>query len=310
MKLHDLLQTSSRFVRTHKVAFTIMGACLLVVLGFLVKTTDSEAEQALNTKLATAAPVSSSSNPVEAASYTVELPTSTATAVETLPDPVAAAITSYPVGKMFSDQIGNTSKRSVTLPVERQEKEDQWLGDKLVIGPKESALTVDMLRKDGGSMGVYEMPEAKPVDVADLYFTMTQTGKDMLAASDYGLVIKALYGEMLIPAEMLKPVEASGDMNVQLHTDHTATKPAGAQSTSMKITLESGAIGMYVTLPIENSKITDEQLKQLQVQQQSTTGEIKTIPAVLFPYSDTYPHGMRFMVTESGTYTVILPSKS
>ncbi len=314
MKLQDLLKATRRFVHTHTIGVTGAGIVLLCGISAVSIVVLSEPLQG---DTANASPVNTASASVTASSLVnqasgnetssdlINVPTGEAVPVEVLPDPAATAITSYPTGQMVSNQPGG--KRPVTLAVERQVKNDQWLGDKLVIGPKESALTVDMLRKDGGEIGVYLMPPAKPVEVADLYFTVTKAGGEMLANSDYGLVIKALYGDLFIPAETLK-ASTQQDMNVQLHTDQTIQKPVGAQSTSMKVNVENGAGTLYVTLPIENTSLTTEQLQQLKVQWQSEDGQQQYVNASLTNYNSTYPHGLHFQVKAPGTYTIILPN--
>lgn len=312
MKLQDLLKATRRFVHTHTVGVTGAGIVLLCGISAVSIAMLSEPEQG---DTANASPANAASASVTASSLVnqakgsetssdlIKVPTGEAVPVEALPDPAATAITSYPAGQMVSNQPGG--KRPVSLAVERKVNTDQWLGDKLVIGPKESALTVDMLRKDGGSMGVYNMPAADPVQIADLYFTLTRAGGEMMANSDYGLIVRALYGELVIPVETMK-ASTQQDIKVQLHTDHTLTKPAGAQSTSMQINIENNMGEMYVTLPIENTSLTPEQLKQLKVQWQNPDGEQHYVDASLIDYNASYPHGLRFLVQASGTYTIIL----
>ncbi|MFD1884719.1 hypothetical protein [Paenibacillus wenxiniae] len=313
MKLHDWLQATRRFVHTHTLSVTGAGLLLLCGSGAFViaMLTEPEHEVAAHSSTVQAASTSVSAssrvnqaNVIEATSDMGQLPTSEAVPVETLPDPAATAITIYPTGQMVSNEPGG--KRPVTLAVERQIKADQWLGDKLVIGPKESALTVDMLRKDGGDTGVYLMPAANPVEVADLYFTLTKAGGERLASSGYGLAVKALYGELVIPVETMKK-SAQRDMNVQMHTDHTLPQPAGAQSTSMQVNVGDSAGDMYITLPIENTSLTSSQLKQLKVEFQPADGQKQYVDSSLTNYNETYAHGLRFQVKASGTYTIVLP---
>ncbi|WP_322923441.1 hypothetical protein [Paenibacillus campi] len=313
MKLHDWLKSASRSVRTHTtvtvgVTALLLGSIVLLIMSIVVKPQQDVASNSSNASPVSIASAAMGDKSISTATApaSVQLPTGTAIPVETLPDPAQTAIVSYPVGKLVSNEPGG--KRPVTLAVERQVNADQWLGDKLVFGAKESALTVDMLRKDGGNMGVYYMPAAKPVDVADLYFTVTHAGSEMLAGSDYGLIVQALYGELMIPAEAVKAL-TDRDMNVQLHTDHTLSKPEGAQSTSMQVTVENGVGKMYVTLPIENSELTAKQLQQLRVQLQTAAGQQQAIDSTLVDYnaSSSYSHGLRFRVVASGTYTIVLP---
>ncbi len=312
MKLHDLLKATRRFVRTYTLGVTGAGVLLLCGSGALVMAILSEPEHEVAAHSSSSQPASTTAtasspvnqtNVMEATSDVGQLPTGDAVPVETLPDPDATAIVSYPAGQMVSNEPGG--KRPLTLAVKREVKADYKLDDRLVIGPKESALTVDMLRKDGGDTGIYHMPPADPVEVADLYFTVTTAGGEMLANSGYGLVVKALYAELAIPAETMKTT-ARQDMNVQLHTDHTLAKPEGAQSTSMQVNIENSAGEMYVTLPVENTSLTSDQLKQLKVEFQTTDGQTQYVNASLTDYNESYPHGLRFLVKASGTYTIVL----
>lgn len=236
----------------------------------------------------------------------VGIPTSTPISIDELPQTEVASNIQYVTGLLVSNQPGG--KLPVSLTVARETNDSAWMKDRLTIGPKEAALTADMLRKDGGSVGIFHMPEADKTEVADLYFSMTQRAAQILSTSKQGMDVQALYAQLHLPPSRVSSLKE--DLDVQFHTDHGAQRPAGAQSTPLGIETTDTSGQIWVTLPLENTALSSVQMNRLKVYAQYPDGTAGYVPAALTTYNQKYAHGMKFALPKSGQYTIILPAAS
>lgn len=244
-------------------------------------------------------------NVVSADDSSVFIPTTPPVAVQVFPDAPGNPAVSVLPAIVVSNQAGGS--RPVSLAVERHLTPDEWLGDRVIIGTKEAALTTDMLRKDGGDTGIFNMPANNdPIKTADLSLTLTNRGAQLMSSANFGLRIDGLYGKILLPVTTMQKVKQ--DANVSLHIDTTIHRPDGAQGLTLSVDLSgdlSDPVG--IILPVEDNNLTAKQLKQLKIQVNLADGTKHYIPATVTPYDAKYKYGVQFEVTESGGYTIVLP---
>ncbi|WP_017812249.1 hypothetical protein [Paenibacillus shenyangensis] len=233
----------------------------------------------------------------------IQIPTDPPTLISELPEAEEPANVNYVAGNMISNEPGG--KLPVRVAVEREVSDSSWLEDKLTIGPKEAALTADMLRKDGGSIGIFGMPPAEKKQVGDLYFTFRQRAAELFSVSHQGVFIYALYGQLMLPPDTVATL--IGDLKIHLHTDHGAAKPEGAQGTPMEFINDFPQDGIWLNLPVENLDIDKQDLPRLQIHASYPNGQNEYLSAELTAYDDKYPHGMKFEAKQNAIYTVVLP---
>ncbi|MEW4371870.1 hypothetical protein [Paenibacillus kandeliae] len=309
MNIWQKLKTAGKKLNTN--TGKIISATVLLV-GLVLAPTFISAFQRTDTVYSASYPVAHApaadhvNDAVSANDSSVFIPTTPPTSVDLFPnapsDPTVAVLPAVVV----SNQPGGT--RPVNLSVERRLSQDEWLGDRVVIGTKEAALTTDMLRKDGGDTGIFNMPaNDEPIKTADLSLTLTNRGAQLMSSANFGLRIDGLYGKLLLPATTLQKVKQ--DANVSFHIDTTIARPAGAQGLTLSVDM-SGELNdpIGIILPIEDNNLTARQLKQLKMLVQLADGTKHYIAGTVTPYDAKYKYGLQFEVAESGGYTIVLPA--
>ncbi|WP_046227508.1 hypothetical protein [Paenibacillus dauci] len=306
MKDHHEHQKRRRII--HAPAAKIAGAGILVVTCVMAPTAwpASGSDYIAHAASSPAVSVAQQSTSAGTNDVSVGIPTGPPISIDELPEAEIASNIEYVTGLLVSNQPGG--KLPVSLTVARETNESAWMKDRLTIGPKEAALTADMLRKDGGNMGVFHMPEADKTEVADLYFSMTQRAAQILSTSKQGMDVQALYAQLQLPPSRVSSLQE--DLNVQLHTDHGAERPAGAQSTPLGIETADTSGQVWVTLPLENAALSSAQMNRLKVYAKYPDGTAGYVQAALTSYNEKYKHGMKFALPKSGQYTIILPASS
>lgn len=308
MNIWQKLKTAGNKMNTN--AGRITGSTVLMVALVLAPTFIS-ALQRTDTVYSASYPIAHAPAPeqvdkvVSVADSSVFIPTTPPTPVELFPDAPGDPTVSLLPAVVVSNQPGGT--RPVNLAVERHLSQDEWLGDRVVIGPKEAALTTDMLRKDGGDTGIFNMPATTdPIKTADLSLTLTDRGAQLMSSANFSLRIDGLYGKILLPATTMQKVKQ--DANVSLHIDTTIARPDGAQGLTLSVDM-SGALNdpVGILLPIEDNNLTATQLEQLKILVQLADGTKHYITGTVTPYDDKYKNGLQFEATESAGYTIVLP---
>ncbi|WP_411344258.1 hypothetical protein ACE3MZ_22225 [Paenibacillus sp. WLX1005] len=243
-------------------------------------------------------------NVVSVDDSSVFIPTTPPVPVQVFPDAPGNPAVSVLPAIVVSNQAGGS--RPVSLTVERHLTPNEWLGDRVIIGTKEAALTTDMLRKDGGDTGIFNMPANNDsLKTADLSLTLTDRGAKLMSSANFGLRIDALYGKILLPVTTLQNVKQ--DTNVALHIDTTIARPVGAQGLTMSVHLSGDSNhSIGIILPVEDNTLNASQLKKLKILVQLADGTQHYVNSTVIPYGDKYKYGVQFEATESGGYTVVL----
>ncbi|ANF96997.1 hypothetical protein [Paenibacillus bovis] len=296
MRASRILKKAAQFAR--KPVVQVTGAVALIAICFLapadmISAPEGSAYFAEKTADSTS----------EDDSNIIQIPTDPPTIVSQLPEAEDPAGVSYVTGDMVSNEPGG--RLPISIAVERQVSDSAWLKDKLTIGPKEAALTADMLRKDGGTIGIFGMPPAEKKQVGDLYFVFRQRAAELFSVSHQGVFIYALYGQLMLPPDTVSTL--IGDLNIHLHTDHGAAKPDGAQGTPMEFINDFPQGGIWLNLPVENRDIDENDLTRLKIHATYPNGQKEYLSAELTHYDDEYPYGMKFEAKQNAIYTVVLP---
>ncbi|WDF51131.1 hypothetical protein PQ460_01360 [Paenibacillus sp. KACC 21273] len=239
----------------------------------------------------------------------VTIPTEAPSVTDIMPDNhmVNPSADQSVVGTIVSEALMHTDQKGhpVSMQVQRQLKDNEYVQDTAKIDIKEAALTVDMLRRDTGSTAYLSMPAPPEMPpAAELAVVLTSRAQKLFADSQLGISIQAWHGRMTIPRQALQ--SDNTDITIRLGSDHQTVPPQGALGTTLKVVIPdtSSPQDVWIALPLPDKKLTASQLNHLVVCAEYADGTQQYLKGKLTNYNPT-TKAIQFATHLSGNYTIV-----
>lgn len=239
----------------------------------------------------------------------VTIPTEAPSATDIMPDDhmIAPSADESIVGTIVSEALLHTNQKGhpVSMQVQRELKDDEYMQDTAKIDIKEAALTVDMLRRDTGSTAYLSMPAPSEMPpAAELAVVLTSRAQKLFADSQLGISIQAWHGRMTIPRQVLQSDPT--DMTIRLGSDRQTVLPQGALGTTLKVVISdtSESQDVWIALPLPEKKLTASQLNHLAVYAEYADGTHQYLKGKVTNYNPT-TQAIQFATHQSGNYTIV-----
>lgn len=312
MKVHSLIQKINKYINNPVVMVASLSIVAITTTSFLpIQLTNQHQGNKAYAMMSEdqSGEVTQFQNEYQA-EPSVTIPTEAPSLTDIIPDQpmIQPFADESVVGTIVSEALLHTDQQGhpVSMQVQRQLKDHEYMQDTAKIDIKEAALTVDMLRRDTGSTAYLSMPAPSEMPPAvDLAVVLTSRAQKLFADSQLGISIQAWHGRMTIPQQVLQsdPI----DMTIRLGSDRQIVSPSGALGTTLKVVVPdtSSPQDVWIALPLPEKKLTASQLTRLAVCAEYEDGTQQYLKGKVTKYTPT-TQAIQFATHQSGNYTIVL----